>query len=427
MELNRAFPERAQMAGDDAITGVASTIGNVDRARRCFLPGAFGDKAFQVPLLAFHDDTQPIGTAKLSPNGKQLTHSSKLANLPRAPEFAEMILSGAIPATSIGWVSQEDYWGWSDLEAANPSLAKKAKSLGIPQREDVHYFALAEVVELSLVPVPANPLALIGVASLLHGGTQERAVLEHMIEMATGRNTAAGSRHSQTDQAAIQSAHDSLVTAGAACPTGAEDDGDPDADDMPGMGAPTPSDGITGNWRKFMRTPAAVDEDGIETWIPAPPPAETWAEIGALLAVAGLPQELANDIVGYLADVWTTQYVNDLPDSAFAYIEAGLKDKTGKTIPRSKRHFPHHDKGGSPDAPHVRNALARIPQSKVPDAAKSKALAHVQAHAKALGIGDDSGAGDPPPMPVEEVQESEPLDEAALADLDRQVAALLLG
>ena len=50
--------------------------------------------------------------------------------------------------------------------------------------------------------------------------------------------------------------------------------------------------------------------------------------------------------------------VNDLPDSAFAYIEpGGAKDPGGKTVPRSKRHFPVHDEA------HARNALARAPQS----------------------------------------------------------------
>lgn len=80
---------------------------------------------------------------------------------------------------------------------------------------------------------------------------------------------------------------------------------------------------------------------------------------------------------------------DDLPDSAFAYIEpGGTKDSTGRTTPRSLRHFPHHGPDGAPDAPHVRNALARIPQSDVSDSAKASALAHVRAHAKALGIGD---------------------------------------
>ncbi len=46
--------------------------------------------------------------------------------------------------------------------------------------------------------------------------------------------------------------------------------------------------------------------------------------------------------------------INDLPDSAFAYIEpGGKKDDDGKTTPRSKRHYPVQDK------PHADNALSR--------------------------------------------------------------------
>lgn len=54
----------------------------------------------------------------------------------------------------------------------------------------------------------------------------------------------------------------------------------------------------------------------------------------------------------------TASAENDLPDSAFAYIEpGGTKDPSGKTVPRSKRHFPVHDEA------HARNALSRAPQS----------------------------------------------------------------
>lgn len=54
----------------------------------------------------------------------------------------------------------------------------------------------------------------------------------------------------------------------------------------------------------------------------------------------------------------TSAAINDLPDSAFAYIEpGGQKDSSGKTMPRSKRHFPVHDEA------HARNALSRAPQS----------------------------------------------------------------
>jgi len=66
----------------------------------------------------------------------------------------------------------------------------------------------------------------------------------------------------------------------------------------------------------------------------------------------------------------TSAAINDLPDSAFAYIEpGGQKDQGGKTVPRSKRHFPVHDEA------HTRNALARAPQSPFGKQAMSKILA----------------------------------------------------
>lgn len=64
--------------------------------------------------------------------------------------------------------------------------------------------------------------------------------------------------------------------------------------------------------------------------------------------------------------VWTTAYVNDLPDSAFLYVESGGEKEDGKTTPRSLRHFPVRDAEGKLDLPHLRNAIARIPQSSAP-------------------------------------------------------------
>ena len=71
-----------------------------------------------------------------------------------------------------------------------------------------------------------------------------------------------------------------------------------------------------------------------------------------------------------------TAAINDLPDSAFAYIEAGGKVVDGKTEPRSLRHFPIHD------AAHVRNALARAPQSPF----GPKAMPAILRAAKKFGI-----------------------------------------
>src|SRR5689334_21036981 len=89
---------------------------------------------------------------------------------------------------------------------------------------------------------------------------------------------------------------------------------------------------------------------------------------------------------------WTQAFINSLPDSSFAYIEpGGTKDGEGKTTPRSLRHFPYKDAAGKPDAAHVRNALARIPQSSVSDAAKASALSKVKAAAQQLGIQTSEG------------------------------------
>jgi len=84
----------------------------------------------------------------------------------------------------------------------------------------------------------------------------------------------------------------------------------------------------------------------------------------------------------------STGPINDLPDSAFAFIEpGGTKDASGKTTPRSKRHFLIHDKA------HTQNALARLSQSPFGPKAKAK----VMAAAKKFGIkvGSDSKSRNP--------------------------------
>lgn len=82
----------------------------------------------------------------------------------------------------------------------------------------------------------------------------------------------------------------------------------------------------------------------------------------------------------------STGTINDLPDSAFAFIESGgTKDAGGKTTPRSLRHYPIHD------AAHVRNALARASQQIARGgkgaAIAKKALAKIKAAAARMKIG----------------------------------------
>jgi hypothetical protein len=59
---------------------------------------------------------------------------------------------------------------------------------------------------------------------------------------------------------------------------------------------------------------------------------------------------------------WTTAYINDLPDSAFAYVET-CYDKTSDD--KRLRHLPYRNKDGNIDLPHLRNALARVSQIKM--------------------------------------------------------------
>jgi hypothetical protein len=73
-------------------------------------------------------------------------------------------------------------------------------------------------------------------------------------------------------------------------------------------------------------------------------------------------EELDDDTKREFA-VWSTAFVNGLPDSSFLYVESGgSKDSGGKTTPRTLRHLPYKDSSGKIDLPHLRNAIARIPQ-----------------------------------------------------------------
>lgn len=66
---------------------------------------------------------------------------------------------------------------------------------------------------------------------------------------------------------------------------------------------------------------------------------------------------------------WSSSYVTSLPDSAFA-------------CPDSRK-YPHHNKAGAVDLPHLRAALSRVGDPSNDQCGK----AHLQRHARALGMG----------------------------------------
>lgn len=132
-------------------------------------------------------------------------------------------------------------------------------------------------------------------------------------------------------------------------------------------------------------------EIGLREYGPTPFPIYADAGVVALRArLAGL-SAIDDDDLSRAA--MSTAEINDLPDSAFAYIEpGGSHDTEGKTVPRSLRHFPVHDEA------HVRNALSRAPQSPFGD----KAMPTIRKAAKKFGIevsdDDDRQSRATPPL-----------------------------
>lgn len=104
---------------------------------------------------------------------------------------------------------------------------------------------------------------------------------------------------------------------------------------------------------------------------------------------------------------WAAAYVNDLPDSSFAYIEpGGSKDDQGKTAPRSLRHLPYKDKDGTVDLPHLRNALARVHQTGLSESLRNRIEGKLQGIASKHDVGESTektapaGPADPNLKPI---------------------------
>lgn len=89
---------------------------------------------------------------------------------------------------------------------------------------------------------------------------------------------------------------------------------------------------------------------------------------------------------------WDAAFVASLPDSAFAHIEGdghSTKDDTDRTVPRSLRHYAHHNADGSVDADHLAHALEHA--AGAGGEIGAKALAHLERHAQ-LGDAIDAHA-----------------------------------
>lgn len=91
---------------------------------------------------------------------------------------------------------------------------------------------------------------------------------------------------------------------------------------------------------------------------------------------------IRSDVV--VAEKWSYRYVSQLPDMAFAIVYQKNNRKIRK-LPHHKKTVKSPDENSSVDIPHLRNALARLPQLKGdPPSVISKAKKHLDKHAKVL-------------------------------------------
>jgi HK97 family phage prohead protease len=88
--------------------------------------------------------------------------------------------------------------------------------------------------------------------------------------------------------------------------------------------------------------------------------------------------------------VWSTAYVNDLPDSAFLVILPG-GTKTGGRTDGAHRAFPVYDADGKLDEPHLANALARIEGSTLTADQRATAMTKAKELAKRTNVSGGKG------------------------------------
>jgi hypothetical protein len=171
--------------------------------------------------------------------------------------------------------------------------------------------------------------------------------------------------------------------------------------------------------------PGLLDADYVRSLIakaePEPAPQETVTMTGSPSAIAAMihaaavrKAEAAQAEVVEKTEA-STATMNDRDDSDFAYVEGGgTKDETGKTVPRSLRHYPIYDEA------HARDALGRAGaqlQDGDDDAKRiaRAALPKIHAAAKKFGIDvqKDMGA-----MEIDDTDGMDPTVVLAEPDMD---------
>lgn len=121
-----------------AITGIAWPFGTPDRIGDVIEFGAFKSATPPIPMLAFHDPTDPVGTwdsITEKSDGLHVAGHLLIDDVPRAREVRAMVKAGAVRGLSIGF------------------NAKKAQT----RKGGGRTIQALDLAEISLVTIPMHP------------------------------------------------------------------------------------------------------------------------------------------------------------------------------------------------------------------------------------------------------------------------------
>lgn len=369
--------------GEEGVfTALVSTFGNVDKVGDRILPGAWTKSLEQwqqsgdpVPIILAHQWNDPmahIGIAKAedivqTDQGLQVTAKLDVEDNPVAKQVYRLMKRRSLKEFSIGYTVPKNGErrakdGANDISEIH--LAECGPCLkGIDPKTEL------QAVK-SALGSQVDPAELRRRADVLEREMEERRLPD------VPPVDPEPERESEAEPVPVPDAED-LRKRALRAERELEESRLPDIKQQPSGGLQRVVNSMLGQCREFLAAEPSTEDAALMRDV-----------MDALQSVSGgggkarlfsrrvHEDELSEDI---LKAVWSAAYVNSLPDSSFLYIEpGGSKDSEGKTTPRSLRYFPVKDANGNVDLAHLRNALARIPQSNLPQAVKDRCTASAE-------------------------------------------------
>lgn len=138
--MSTRFEIKAALAVDDAgtITGTAWPFGTPDRVGDIITKGAFTGAPAVLPMLAFHDKSDPVGAWNEiveTETGLQVKGRLLIDEVARAREIHALVRSGAVGGLSIGFITKA----------------------ATPRRGGGRTISALDLAEISLVTIPSHP------------------------------------------------------------------------------------------------------------------------------------------------------------------------------------------------------------------------------------------------------------------------------